>query len=58
VAVVVTNQVVATVDGNMAMFGGETKKPVGGNIMAHTSTTRYYYYISLNMFVYIYCNFD
>nr|CAG8444227.1 7317_t:CDS:10 [Entrophospora candida] len=43
VAVVVTNQVVATVDGNMAMFGGETKKPVGGNIMAHTSTTRLYF---------------
>ncbi|CAH1760820.1 23553_t:CDS:2 [Entrophospora sp. SA101] len=43
VAVVVTNQVVATVDGNMAMFGGDTKKPVGGNIMAHTSTTRLYF---------------
>ena len=40
VAVVLTNQVVATVDGNAAMFGGETKKPVGGNIIAHASTTR------------------
>nr|CAG8566167.1 2994_t:CDS:2 [Entrophospora candida]CAG8571823.1 2153_t:CDS:2 [Entrophospora candida] len=36
-------QLVATVDGNMAMFGGDTKKPVGGNIMAHTSTTRLYF---------------
>lgn len=39
VAVVITNQVVATVDGT-GMFGGETKKPIGGNIMAHASTTR------------------
>ena len=40
VAVVITNQVVASVDGMAAMFGGETKKPIGGNIMAHASTTR------------------
>ncbi|WFD45845.1 RecA recombinase Rhp51 [Malassezia furfur] len=40
VAVVVTNQVVAQVDN--AGFGGmETKKPIGGNIVAHASTTRY-----------------
>ncbi|KAG7529462.1 hypothetical protein FFLO_05638 [Filobasidium floriforme] len=39
VAVVVTNQVVAQVDG--AMFAGaDPKKPIGGNIMAHASTTR------------------
>ncbi|WFD31390.1 RecA recombinase Rhp51 [Malassezia sp. CBS 17886] len=40
VAVVVTNQVVAQVDN--AGFGGgmETKKPIGGNIVAHASTTR------------------
>jgi DNA repair protein RAD51 len=38
VAVVVTNQVVACVDG-AAMFG-PTSKPIGGNIMAHASTTR------------------
>lgn len=38
-AVVITNQVVAQVDG-AAMFGGETKKPIGGHIMAHASTTR------------------
>ncbi|KAI3626183.1 hypothetical protein CBS9595_001544 [Malassezia furfur] len=40
VAVVITNQVVAQVDN--AGFGGmETKKPIGGNIVAHASTTRY-----------------
>lgn len=40
VAVVFTNQVVAQVDN--AGFGGmDTKKPIGGNIVAHASTTRY-----------------
>ena len=39
VAVVVTNQVVAQVDG-AAMFNADPKKPIGGNIMAHASTTR------------------
>lgn len=39
VAVVVTNQVVAQVDGGPTMFG-DSKKPIGGNIMAHASTTR------------------
>jgi len=39
IAVVVTNQVVATVDG-AAMFNADPKKPIGGNIMAHASTTR------------------
>jgi len=38
VAVVLTNQVVANVDGG-TMFG-ESKKPIGGHIMAHASTTR------------------
>jgi len=38
VAVVITNQVVATVDGS-AMFHTESK-PIGGNIVAHASTTR------------------
>merc|ERR1712243_450974 len=42
VAVVITNQVVANVDGAAAMFGADPKKPVGGNIMAHSSTTRLY----------------
>ena len=38
-AVVISNQVVAQVDGN-AMFAGPQIKPIGGNIMAHASTTR------------------
>ncbi|RYG48294.1 DNA repair protein RAD51 [archaeon] len=38
VAVVVTNQVVATVDA--AVSFGPQVKPIGGNIMAHASTTR------------------
>jgi len=40
VAVVITNQVVATVDGSAGMFQADPKKPIGGNIMAHSSTTR------------------
>lgn len=40
-AVVITNQVVAQVDGG-AMFMADAKKPIGGNIMAHASTTRYH----------------
>jgi len=40
VAVVITNQVVANPDGAAAMFGTDPKKPIGGNIMAHASTTR------------------
>eukprot|EP01105_Mastigella_eilhardi_P009443 TRINITY_DN222_c0_g1_i2.p1 TRINITY_DN222_c0_g1~~TRINITY_DN222_c0_g1_i2.p1 ORF type:complete len:367 (+),score=94.00 TRINITY_DN222_c0_g1_i2:23-1123(+) len=39
VAVVITNQVVAQVDGGAAMFQ-DPKKPIGGNIIAHASTTR------------------
>ncbi|GFR70205.1 DNA repair protein RAD51 homolog 1 [Elysia marginata] len=41
VAVVITNQVVAQVDG-AAMFTADPKKPIGGNIIAHASTTRLY----------------
>jgi DNA repair protein RAD51 len=41
VAVVYTNQVVAQVDGT-AMFATDPKKPIGGNIVAHASTTRLY----------------
>jgi len=41
VAVVMTNQVVAQVDG-ASMFAADPKKPIGGNIMAHASTTRLY----------------
>ena len=40
VVVVVTNQVVANVDGNS--FGGNDKKPIGGHIMAHACQTRLY----------------
>ncbi|WVQ87757.1 DNA repair protein RAD51 [Cryptococcus gattii] len=39
VAVVVTNQVVAQVDGGQFAVA-DAKKPIGGNIMAHASTTR------------------
>lgn len=41
VAVIMTNQVVAQVDGG-AMMISDPKKPIGGNIMAHASTTRLY----------------
>jgi DNA repair protein RAD51 len=41
VAVVITNQVVAQVDGG-ALFAADPKKPIGGHIMAHASTTRLY----------------
>eukprot|EP01132_Coremiostelium_polycephalum_P002026 gene2026-2493_t len=40
VAVVITNQVVATVDGAGGLFNPDPKKPIGGHIMAHASTTR------------------
>ena len=38
IAVLITNQVMSQVDGS-AMFGNALK-PIGGNIMAHASTTR------------------
>ena len=38
IVVVITNQVVANVDGNS--FGGNDKKPIGGHIMAHACQTR------------------
>jgi DNA repair protein RAD51 len=41
IAVVITNQVVAQVDG-ASMFVSDPKKPIGGNIMAHASQTRLY----------------
>jgi len=41
IAVIITNQVVAQVDGGpSAMFNPDPKKPIGGNIIAHASTTR------------------
>ncbi|XP_022210955.1 DNA repair protein Rad51 homolog [Drosophila obscura] len=42
VAVVITNQVTAVLDNGANMYGGEAKRPVGGNIIAHASTTRLY----------------
>lgn len=42
VAVVISNQVVAQVDAGMGSFVPDPKKPIGGNIMAHSSTTRLY----------------
>lgn len=41
IACLITNQVMSQVDGS-AMFVGDAKKPIGGNIMAHASTTRLY----------------
>jgi len=41
VAVVLTNQVMSSPDASAAMFGGNDKKPIGGNILAHASTTRW-----------------
>lgn len=40
VGVVISNQVVAQVDG-ASMFATDPKKPIGGNIIAHASTTRW-----------------
>jgi DNA repair protein RAD51 len=42
IAVIITNQVVANVDGSAGMFQQDAKKPIGGNIIAHASTTRLY----------------
>ncbi|CAB4057581.1 RAD51 [Lepeophtheirus salmonis] len=41
VSVVITNQVVAQVDG-AAMSSNDHKKPIGGHTLAHASTTRLY----------------
>ena len=41
IAVLITNQVVAQVDAGAGMYQADPKKPIGGNIMAHTSTTRF-----------------
>lgn len=42
IAIVITNQVVAQVDGMAGMYNPDPKKPIGGNILAHASTTRLY----------------
>ncbi|KAJ8514689.1 hypothetical protein ONZ45_g7800 [Pleurotus djamor] len=40
IAVVVTNQVMSNPDASAGPYAGNEKKPIGGNIMAHASTTR------------------
>lgn len=42
IAVVVTNQVTAQVDGGNP-YNPDPKKPIGGNIVAHASTTRLFF---------------
>lgn len=42
VACVITNQVVAQVDGGGGPLNADPRKPIGGNIIAHASTTRLY----------------
>eukprot|EP00871_Galdieria_phlegrea_P005569 jgi/Galph1/6012/GphlegSOOS_G4658.1 len=39
-AVMITNQVMSTPDGSAGMFVADPKKPVGGHVVAHASTTR------------------
>ncbi|KAJ4002380.1 Rad51-domain-containing protein [Lentinula boryana] len=41
IAVVVTNQVMSSPDAAAGPYAGNEKKPIGGNIMAHASTTRW-----------------
>ena len=41
IAVVITNQVMSNPDGAAGPYVANEKKPVGGNILAHASTTRY-----------------
>jgi DNA repair protein RAD51 len=43
VAVVMTNHVVATPDGAAGPYAADSKKPCGGHILAHASTTRLYF---------------
>jgi len=40
IAVVVTNQVMSSPDASAGPYASNEKKPIGGNIMAHASTTR------------------
>ncbi|KAL0073508.1 DNA recombination and repair protein Rad51 [Phycomyces blakesleeanus] len=42
VAVIMTNHVVAQVDGGQSMFNPDPKKPTGGHIVAHSACTRLY----------------
>jgi hypothetical protein len=40
IAVVITNQVMSNPDASAGPYASNEKKPIGGNIMAHASTTR------------------
>ena len=40
IAVVITNQVMSNPDASAGPYAANEKKPIGGNIMAHASTTR------------------
>lgn len=40
IAVVITNQVMSSPDAAAGPYAGNDKKPIGGNIIAHASTTR------------------
>ena len=37
----ITNQVMSSPDAAAGPYAGNDKKPIGGNILAHASTTRY-----------------
>jgi len=43
VAVLMTNQVMADPGGGMGSFMADTRKPIGGHVLAHASTTRLYF---------------
>lgn len=43
IAVFITNQVMSTPDGAAASFVVDPKKPVGGHVLAHASTTRLFF---------------
>ena len=43
VAVLLTNQVMADPGGGMGSFMGDTRKPIGGHVLAHAATTRLYF---------------
>ena len=42
-AILITNQVMADPGGGMGSFMGDTRKPIGGHVLAHASTTRLYF---------------
>lgn len=43
VAVLMTNHVMADPGGGMSSFMGDTRKPIGGHVLAHAATTRLYF---------------